>query len=117
MVDYTSTQELNEFVHSQKLINRHSNIDFTALVTIRTEKDKVINQRMRVMVHLDGYDNLGTLTLLESNMDPYQYPTEFNAKWQTFKHIDNEYLLITGTHTTNPDIGEYNVKITPIEVV
>jgi hypothetical protein len=90
-------------------------IDFMAVVTIRTILNKIINQQMRIMVHLDGYDNLGTLTFIENELDPYLYPTEFNAKWQTFQYIDDEYLLITGNHTMNTNIGKYEVKIIPLQ--
>jgi hypothetical protein len=39
----------------------------------------------------------------------------FEAKWQTMKHIDNEYLEICGVHSQNQDIGKYSVKIIPLE--
>lgn len=115
MTDYTNNQALSNFIHSHKLMNRHSIIEFMAIVTIKTANNKVTNHQMRVMAQLDGYDSLGTLSLLESELDPYLYPTVFDAKWQSFQHVDSEFLLIKGNHIKNSDIGKYEVKIIPLQ--
>ncbi len=115
MTDYTNSQALSDFIHSHKLMNSRSIIEFMAIVTIRTANNKVTNQQMRLMAQLDGYDSLGTLSLLESDLDPYLYPTVFDAKWQSFQHVDGEFLLITGNHNKNAAIGKYEVKIIPLQ--
>lgn len=103
-------KELKGFVEYHGLSNKYSVIQFNALVTITTEKNKVSNEEMEVGITFDGYNNYGTVTLLESYLDPYLYPTVFKAQWQNIKHIDKEYLYITDTH---PTIGRYEVKIIP----
>ncbi|MDM1551807.1 hypothetical protein [Empedobacter falsenii] len=110
-----NSQQLREFVHQHKLMNRHSIIQFNAIVNISTAKNKLTNQNIRIMVTLDGFDSYGQVTLLENDLDPYLFPTVFEAKWQKMKHIDNKYLEISDVHTKNQDIGKYNVKIIPLE--
>jgi hypothetical protein len=112
---YINSQQLSEFVQQHRLMNKHSIIQFNSIVSITTSKNKITNQRMKIMITLDGFDNYGQLTLLESEIDPYLFPTVFEAKWQNIKHIENEYLEITGIHSQNEDIGEYKVKIIPLE--
>lgn len=108
-------QQLKEFVQKHKLKNSHSIIQFNSIVTIKTEKHKITNQNMRIMVTFEGYENYGRLTLLKSDLDPYLFPTEFEAKWQQMRHVDNEYLEISGVHTQNHDIGKYQIKIIPLD--
>lgn len=115
MTDYMSSQALSNFIHSHKLMNRHSIIEFIAIVTIRTANNKVTNKQMKIMVELSGYNSLGALTLLENELNPLLYPTVFDAQWQSFKHVDNEFLWIVGNHTQNSDIGRYEVKIIPLQ--
>lgn len=112
--EYINSQQLQEFVQQHNLMNRHSIIQFNSIVSITTAKNKITNQSMKIMVTLDGYDNYGQLTLLESDLDPYLFPTVFEAKWQYMKNIDDEYLEISGFHSQNQDIGKYWVKIIPL---
>jgi hypothetical protein len=114
MTDYSDTQALNEFVHTHKLMDRKGHIMFSALVSITTVQQKLRNRQMDIMVRFDGYDNLGTLTLMENDLDNNLFPTRFNAKWQKFEHVAEEHLLIKGTHTQNPNIGKYEVKVIPL---
>ncbi|MBL6445023.1 hypothetical protein JMN32_01800 [Fulvivirga sp. 29W222] len=112
---YINNQQLREFVQQHELMNSHSIIQFNSIVSITTAKNKLTNEQMRIMVTYDGYDSYGQLTLLESDIDPYLFPTVFEAKWQNIKHVDNEYLEINGVHTQNQDIGKYIVKIIPLK--
>jgi len=112
---YINNQQLREFVQQHKLMNSHSIIQFNSIISITTAKNKITNKHMRIMVTLDGYDSYGQLTLLESDLDPYLIPTVFEAKWRNMKHVDNEYLEISGVHTQNQDIGKYNAKIIPLQ--
>ncbi len=110
-----NSQQLREFFQHHDLMNKHSIIQFNAIVSITTAKNKITNQPMRVMITLDGIYSYGQLTLLESDIDPYLFPTVFEAKWENMKHVDNEYLEISGFHSKNQDIGNYMVKIIPLE--
>lgn len=112
---YINLSALKEFVEHHKLTNRKSITQFSALVSIQTAKNKITKQEMNLGVTFDGYENYGTVTLLESDIDPYLYPTVFLAQWQKMEHIENEFLKITDTHTKNPDIGKYEVRILPLQ--
>lgn len=111
---YINLGALKEFVEHHKLTNRKSITQFSALVTIQTAKNKITKQEMNVGVTFDGYENYGTVTLLESDIDPYLYPTVFLAQWQKMEHIENEFLKVTDTHTKNPNIGKYEIRIFPL---
>jgi hypothetical protein len=41
---------------------------------------------------------LGRSIFLGNKLNSLLYPTDFDAKWQKFKNIENQYLEITGTH-------------------
>lgn len=110
-----NSQQLREFFQHHDLMNRYSIIQFHSIVSITTAKNKITNQPMKVMITLDGYDSYGRLTLLESDINPHLFPTDFEAKWQKMEHVDNEYLEISGVHSKNQDIGKYSVKIIPLE--
>lgn len=111
---YINLGELKEFVKNHNLSDMYSVIQFKALVTILTVQNKLINLEMNVNITFDGYENYGTVSLFESNIDPYLYPTVFYAQWQKMEYVNNEYLRITDTHTKNPSIGKYEVKIIPL---
>ena len=117
MSGISSSEELSDFVHFHKLMNRFSVTHFSAIVTIETEINKLINQQMEVMISFDGYKSYGKVTLMDNDLDPYLYPTDFEANWQKFGHIDKEYLLIHGKHISNSKIGSYKVKIIPLEKI
>jgi len=112
---YINLNELKGFVEYHKLTNRNSITQFSALVTIQTVKNKIIKQEMNVGITFDGYENYGTISLLESDINPYLYPTVFYAQWQKMEHIENEFFKITDTHTKNADIGKYEVRILPLQ--
>lgn len=115
MKDYENTQALGDFVSVHDLRDdKTGNIIFKAIVTVSTEKNKITNQQITCRITFDGYNNAGTLKFVDDNLDPQFYPTEFDAKWQLFKHVDEEFLTIEGKHTQNQDIGSYLVKIIPI---
>ncbi len=110
-----SSQQLKDFVLYHKLINSDRIIQFNAIVTMITSKNKITNKNIKVMVTFEGYNNYGQLSLFDSEIDPYLFPTVFEAKYQIMQHIDNEYLEINDVHTKNPDIGKYKIKIIPLE--
>jgi hypothetical protein len=112
--NYINGQQLSDFVEKHNLMNRFSIINFNALVNITTNSNKITNRQMEVMISFDNYNSLGQVTLMVSDIDPKQYPTVFEANWQTMQHVDNEYLLITDIHRKNLLIGKYSVKIIPL---
>ena len=114
MNEYENTRALQHFVHHHNLMNSVSAVNFIGIVTIKTDKHKIINKQVKIIITFDGYDNYGTLTLHDNEINPYLFPTVLEAKWQTFKHVDNEYLNIDGFHKFNADIGKYNIKIIPL---
>ncbi|MBC9813947.1 hypothetical protein H9Y05_15830 [Crocinitomicaceae bacterium CZZ-1] len=112
---YLNSRELRDFISTHELIDRSGNIFFNAVVSIDTKKNKIRNKLINVMITLDGYDSLGQINLLDSKLDPYLYPTVFDAKWQIMNHINDQYLEIRGNHLKNADIGQYLIQILPLE--
>jgi len=106
--------ELNDFVHAHNLMNRKSVVNFTAIVSIVTAKNKIENKEIEILISFDNFDSYGQVTFLSGNLDPNLFPTVFDGKWQNMKHVDNVYLKISDTHTKNSNIGKYEVKIVPI---
>jgi hypothetical protein len=101
--------QLKDFVENNGLRDAKSNIDFTAAIAITTASDE-ITLTSRVRIDFGGYDNYGVLTILDNSVDPNQFPTQLNPKWQTFV-TKGQTLTITGNHSKNPKIGNYTVTI------
>ena len=78
-------------------------------------ENKIANREMQVRVSFDDANSFGKLYLEGTGLDPYKYPTELKADYDVMEHIDDEYFLISGTHTRNSVIGSYIVKIIPIQ--
>ena len=76
-----NNQSLRSFVFRHKLMDNRSIIQFYALVTIRTQENKVTNEQMTIMITLDG-DMYGEVYLLENDLDPYIFPTLYKARYQ-----------------------------------
>ena len=70
---------------------------------------------MEVMITFDDFDSHGKVSLMDNELDPYKFPTVFEAKWQSMEHVDNELLMISDTHKKNLQIGDYRVKVVPLE--
>ncbi len=111
---HISRTQLSDFVAKHKLRNRHSDVHFKAVVSIKTDSDELLNKQMEVMISFENYGSGGQLTLMDSNLDPYVFPTRFDVNWQKMEHIDSTHLMITGDHTRNATIGKYSVSITPL---
>jgi hypothetical protein len=62
------------------------------------------------------FDNYGELSFLSGDLDPYLYPTVFEAIYGKMEH-KVDHLTIKDNHTRNADIGKYEVKIIPLEKV
>ncbi len=113
MSEFRNTTQLQDFVHAKKLMNEYSVINFTAFVVINTAQNRWM-QNTRVMITLDGFDNYGTVSILDDDIKADLFPTVLQAKFQTFEFVNNEYLNITGFHKINAAIGRYSVMITPL---
>ena len=110
-----SQSELYEFVEYHKLQNRHSQINFKGLVSIVTAESCIENVEMEIWIIKQVFDKRGKLTLVGNNLDPYAFPEEFFPDYQKMEHVEKDYLQITGNHKFNEKIGEYSVKIFPLE--
>ncbi|PZU84234.1 MAG: hypothetical protein DI529_11470 [Chryseobacterium sp.] len=108
--------QLKEFVKLHELQNNHSNIHFNALVSIKTVNSEIIKQKMAVRVNFNVFDKSGQIFLDEHNLEPEFYPTIFYPDYSFMQHIDNNYLQINDIHTRNKLIGEFVVKIYPLDV-
>ncbi len=109
--------ELKDFVEKHKLRNRNSIIQFKSLVSIETVKNSIKEEEIVIMISFSNYNSSGQLSFIGDDLDPYLFPTQFEADWQQMQHIDTQYLLITGNHKKNPNIGKYTVKIIPLEIL
>ena len=114
MMNYNKTNALSSFIHNNGLIDEHSSTtQFMAYVTINTASNNIDKIELKVSATLDGSKDFGRISFLENRLNSLIYPTDFDAKWQKFKNVEDQYLLITGTHAKKM-IGKYTVKISPI---
>ena len=112
-----NTGELKSFVEEMKLRDSHSNILFSAEIKIKTNRKSLFVTK-KVLITFDGYNNYGKVSIIDkdSEIDSNDFPEIFDAQFQDFSFINESYLEITGNHTRNPNIGNYTVKITPIDI-
>jgi len=95
-------------------VGKYGGIRFAAKIVIETEYNRHEAQEMEVMVSLTDFNSMGKLGLIENELDPDLYPTDFDAQYQNFTHVHDVYLHITGTHKKQPLIGKYLVTIVPL---
>lgn len=114
MNEEQNSNALHEFVHHHKLIGKYGGVRFAAKITIETAHNRFETQEMEVMVSLTDYTSMGKLTLIENELDPELFPTDFDVQYQIFNHVHEVYLHITGTHRTKTLIGKYSVVIVPL---
>ena len=81
-----------------------------AYVSIKTAENTLERMELKVSAILGHADNFGRLVFLENRVDALKYPTDFDAQWQRFRNMQDQYLLITGTHPKKM-IGKYSVEI------
>ena len=98
--------ELNNFLRANNLLNDGPS-QFAALVTIITASNTLDPIQLKASATPDG-----RLSFLENRLNSLIYPTDFDARWQTFRYSDDQ-LIISGTHPKK-QIGRYIVKITPV---
>ena len=98
--------ELNNFLRANNLLNDGPS-QFAALVTIITASNTLDPTQLKASATPDGL-----LSFLENRLNSLIYPTDFDARWQTFRYSDDQ-LIISGTHPKK-QIGKYTVKISPI---
>jgi hypothetical protein len=100
---------LKDFVEDNDLQNRFSIIRFYCVVSIVTVQNAVTIS-CEAMITFDTFRDEGVLSLMESGLDPYLYPTNFKAKYDDFSIVKNR-LVIYGNHTKNHNIGKYEIKV------
>lgn len=114
MINYNKANELSSFIHNKGLVKDDSRtIQFMAHVTISTVTNNIDSIELKVCATMDGSKDFGRISFLENRIDGLLYPTDFDAKWQKFQNMGDEYLQIMGTHPKGM-IGKYTVKISPI---
>ena len=111
MISNQKTNDLRRFLHNNKLINDDSLLtEFMAYVSIRTAENTLDRAELKVSAILGNADDFGRLSFTENRLDALIYPTDFDAKWQRFRNMDDQYLRISGTHPKKM-IGKYTVEI------
>lgn len=114
--EHKNTDAISSFLTTHKLRNRLGGPpQFNATVVFQTREISEETTEAQVMITTEGYNNPGRIVLLNENLHPSLYPTDFDARFQTFEDVNNEYLLITGTHASKPMIGKYEIKIFPLD--
>jgi hypothetical protein len=111
MTSNQKNNDLRSFIHNNGLINDDSKVtEFMAYVSIKTAENTLDRAVLKVSA-IPGYaDNFGRLSFTENRLDALIYPTDFDAKWQRFRNMEDQYLLISGTHPKKM-IGKYTVEI------
>ena len=105
------TNDLRTFIHNNRLINDGSQVtEFMAYVSIKTVENTLDRAELKVSAILGHADDFGRLSFTENRLDALKYPTDFDAKWQRFRNMEDQYLLISGTHPKKM-IGKYTVEI------
>ena len=111
MTSNQMTNDLRSFIRNNRLINDDSMVtEFMAYVSIKTAENTLDKAELKVSAILGRADDFGRLSFLENRLDALIYPTDFDAKWQRFKNMEDQYLLISGTHPKKM-IGKYTVEI------
>lgn len=110
-----SLRELKDFIEKHNLRDNYSNVHFRALADIEAQEKQIYKEELKVLVNEQVYNRAAELMFTQHNLDHKFYPLQFFPDFQTFTHVNNSYLKIEGTHTHNPKIGKYVVKIFPSE--
>ena len=111
MTSNQQTNDLRSFLHNNKLINEDSLVtEFMAYVSIKTAENNLDRAELKVSAILGNADDFGRLSFTENRLDALIYPTDFDAKWQRFRNMEDQYLRISGTHPKKM-IGKYTVEI------
>ena len=111
MTSNQKTNDLRSFLHNNKLINEDSLVtEFMAYVSIKTAENNLDRAELKVSAILGNADDFGRLSFTENRLDALIYPTDFDAKWQRFRNMEDQYLVISGTHPKKM-IGKYTVEI------
>jgi hypothetical protein len=111
MTGNQKTNDLRSFIHNNRLINDDSQVtEFMAYVSIKTAENTLDRAELKVSAILGHADDFGRLSFPDSRLDALKYPTDFDAKWQRFRNMEDQYLVISGTHPKKM-IGKYRVEI------
>lgn len=111
MKNHNNISELKEFIEDKNLSDQYSNILFDAKIELTTSKN-FAEIETEVRIRFDAYRSSGKLTIINSGLNPYEFPEEFEANYQAFEYKNKEFLKITGTHPRQ-EIGKYSIKVYP----
>ena len=111
MTGNQKNNDLRSFIQNNGLIKDDSKVtEFMAYVSIKTAENTLDRAELKVSAILGHADNFGRLIFLENRLDALKYPTDFDAKWQRFRNMEDQYLLISGTHPKKM-IGKYTIEV------
>jgi hypothetical protein len=111
MTGNQKNNDLRSFIHNNGLINDGSMVtEFRAYVSIKTAENTLDRAELKVSAILGHAADFGRLSFLENRLDALIYPTDFDAQWQHFRNMEDQYLVISGTHPKKM-IGKYRVEI------
>jgi hypothetical protein len=111
MTGNQKNNDLRTFLHNNRLINDESQVtEFMAYVSIKTAENSLDKEVQKVCAILGQAHDFGRLSFVENRLDLLIYPTDFDAKWQRFRNMEDQYLQISGTHPKKM-IGKYTVEI------
>ena len=82
---YINQGELKDFIEDNNLMDMYSNVNFKALVSIRTAQSEIKSKEMGVRISFDDNNSYGKVYLLDDSLDPHLFPTIFEAGWQTME--------------------------------
>jgi len=108
-----NTSALKDFVKEFGLMDKYSRVHFKAWVFFVVKAREAQFETMVRIVH-DGYDNAGEVIVECPDIDPYQFPEKFDAKYGKFSFLPGKGLRIEDVHHANPNIGDYRVMIIPL---
>lgn len=104
---------LESFLSINNIKKSNAYPQFQSEVTIETDSNELKDSfEVAVDFRATGKENGKVVLLIKDNqLDVYQFPSDF---WvgSTVSRLNGKTLIITGTHP-NPDIGNYEVTITP----
>ncbi len=111
MTGNQKNNDLRSFIQNNGLISDDSKVtEFMAYVSIKTAENTLDRAELKVSAILGHADNFGRLIFLENRLDALRYPTDFDAQWQRFRNMEDQYLLISGTHPKKM-IGKYTIEV------
>lgn len=103
---------LRRFVKKNALQDNHSNIHFKCRFDIKVPYDSA-NIICEARITFDEYDNSGIVSVIDFEIEEYQFPTQFWARYNKMTSVLDKLTIID----KHPTIGKYKAVITAISKV